>query len=709
MTRLIVIMGDDATYEISRGDMLAECRRQQINIFPLQPRSKVPMQAWKQFQSENFDGNIPDECNFAVICGDISENLAVFDFDNCNDIDLLNCLLPKNSHVSIKDNTLVVKTSRGYHVYLKLDKTIKNMKMTKDDMFIDVQSTGKYVVAPTSIHPSGMLYEVVSTTTTVKQMFGKEILECLSENGFIFSVTENGDKQGGKDVAKGGIKYGSIHNSFVKFCNFTILTAGITDRHTYDQLCENWNRQGNNEYQMDDRDFTVTRNDCWNWCMKQAEKDGEPSEKNDGKKENPTHYSERVMQELTFKTLADTKEILYYTDGVYLLGGERRIEEICQRMIPECGINDVREVLAIVQRSTYVDRTDFDIDPYKINLINCIVDVLTGEISEHSPNKLHRNQVPVIYDESAMAVEVPKFLRECHTEPKTILKLIEEAAYVLLREPLFQVAFMYTGIGSNGKSVWLDWILDFFGKENACEVSLHDFVVNRFKAAELDGKLLNVYADIKSDALKQNETLKPLISGDRMTVEKKNQHPFTLKPYAKMFFSANQIPEMHDTSLAMYRRLSLTRWDIVWTEETKDVDKLSKMSTEMEKSGMLNMFLRTLRKLIKRGNFSNPLSMEERKNTWQVEADPVIEFVRLKVMVDKNKSIDGDELWQAFEDYGHDAKISKNVFNRKIVSLTRAKRERTRSSKSHYGYTWYGISLYTTVTKSGQTILGDDD
>ena len=193
-----------------------------------------------------------------------------------------------------------------------------------------------------------------------------------------------------------------------------------------------------------------------------------------------------------------------------------------------------------------------------------------------------------------------------------------------------------------------------------------------------------------------------------MTVEKKNQHPFTLKPYAKMFFSANQIPEMHDTSLAMYRRLSLTRWDIVWTEETKDVDKLKKMGTELEKSGMLNIFLRTLRKLIKRGNFSNPLSMEERKNTWQVEAATVIEFVRLKVLIDKNKSIDGDELWQTFEEYGHDAKISKNVINRKIVSLTKARRERSRSNKSHYGYTWYGISLYTTVTQSGQSVLTDD-
>ena len=65
--------------------MLAEMRAQNINIFPLQPRSKIPMQAWKQYQTENFEGVIPPENNYAVVCGKISENLAVFDFDNCSD------------------------------------------------------------------------------------------------------------------------------------------------------------------------------------------------------------------------------------------------------------------------------------------------------------------------------------------------------------------------------------------------------------------------------------------------------------------------------------------------------------------------------------------------------------------------------------------------------------------------------------------------
>ena len=690
--------------EVMRADMLSECRRQEINIFPLQPRSKVPISAWKQYQTENFMGDIPPECNFAIVCGDISKNLAVFDFDNCPDIKTIDCVLE-----DAVNNTLVVKTSRGFHVYLKMDKAIKNMKLTKRDMIIDVQSTGKYVVAPTSVHPSGMAYEVASRTLDIKRVFGEEVLQRLLDAGFAPKVDESGNELTGYNIAKGGVKYGSLHNSFVKYCNFLVLVQDIRDRHTYDKMCENWNRDGNNEYVINEHDFTQVKNDCWKFSHeKLAKEEAGENVKKDGKKEKPYHYAELVAQELPFKTMADTKEILYYEDGVYLLGGERKIEEICQRIVPECQINDVREVIAEIQRSTYVDREAFDSDPYKICLTNCIVDVITGYLSEHTPDQLYRNKVPVVYDPKILPIEVPQFLRETHLEPATIMKLLEEAAYIMLREPLFQVAFMYTGIGSNGKSVWLDWLVSFFGKENCAEVSLHDLATNRFRVAELDGKLLNVYADLKSDALKQNDILKPLIGGDSITVEKKNQHPFVMEPYTKLIFSANQIPEIYDNSIGMYRRLSLTRWDVVFSEQTRDVNKFKKMNTDREKSGMLNIFLRTLKALVQRGRFMNEMSMEDRRNTWMVQADPVIEFVNDHVVRDEKQMIPYDDIYAEFmQTIGTgDKGILKPTFYRKLQTLTNAKRSRTRI-KGVSTYVFEGITLRRLLRDAGQASFDD--
>ena len=693
---------DNYAFKPIREDLLAEMRAQNINVFPLQPRSKIPMSAWKQYQTENFEGVIPPENNYAVVCGKISENLAVFDFDNCDSVEILNNVLE-----NAINSTLIVKTSRGFHVYLKLDKEIKNMKLTKGEVIIDVQSTGKYVVGGTSIHPSGMEYEVVSKTLTIKRLFGTDVLQRLFDAGFTGMVDEAGTPTTGADIAKGGVKYGSLHNSFLKFCNYTIMVMDITDYHSYKQACENWNRKGNNEFQINEHDFIQVMEDSWKHCMEKKERQEQGEDVEKTKKEKPHYYALKVAEELPFKTMADTDEILYYEDGVYLLGGERQIAEICQRIIPECAINDIREVTAEIRRCTYVDREDFDRDPYKICMKNVVIDVLSGDLLEHSPDLLYRNKIPVTYDPIILPIEVPKFLRECHLEPKTIYKLIEEAAYVLLREPLFQVAFMYTGVGSNGKSVWLDWLRDFFGRENASEVSLHDLASNRFRVAELDGKLINIYADLKSTALKENEIIKPLISGDAITVEKKLQHPFSMKPYTKLFFSANRIPEINDESIGMYRRLSLTRWDIVFSEIDRDVNKLKKMNTDYERSGMFNIFLRTLKKLIERGRFLNENSMEDRRNTWKVTADPVIEYVERYIAKTDDGGISYDELYNHFTsvvEQGGEKAVLKPVFNRKIMALTGATRSKMREHGVQKAY-FKGITLRSKLKDDAQASL----
>ena len=267
--------------------MLAEMRAQNINIFPLQPRSKIPMQAWKQYQTENFEGIIPPENNYAVVCGAVSENLAVFDFDNCDSVEILNNLLE-----NAINSTLVVKTSRGFHVYLKLAKEIKNMKMTKGEVIIDVQSTGKYVVGGTSIHPSGNEYEVISKTLTVKRAFGVEILQRLVDAGFTGMVDEAGTPTAGSDIAKGGVKYGSLHNSFLKFCNYTIMVMDINDFHTYQKLCENWNRSGNNEFQINEHDFNQVMNDSWKHCMEKKTR----QEQGDWKQERKRDFFKVLIQ-----------------------------------------------------------------------------------------------------------------------------------------------------------------------------------------------------------------------------------------------------------------------------------------------------------------------------------------------------------------------------------------------------------------------------
>jgi putative DNA primase/helicase len=65
----------------------------------------------------------------------------------------------------------------------------------------------------------------------------------------------------------------------------------------------------------------------------------------------------------------------------------------------------------------------------------------------------------------------------------------------------YQKAFFFVGRGNNGKSVLIDLIQAFVGKENCSAVKLHDLRNDRFIAAQLYGKTVNLYADMPSTGL----------------------------------------------------------------------------------------------------------------------------------------------------------------------------------------------------------------
>jgi len=92
------------------------------------------------------------------------------------------------------------------------------------------------------------------------------------------------------------------------------------------------------------------------------------------------------------------------------------------------------------------------------------------------------------------------------------------------------------------------------GHNNCSHRSLQDLHENRFAKAYLYGKLTNTFADLKSIKLSETGNFKMLTSGDDISAEEKFTRPFSFKNHAKLWFSANEIPESDDKSDAYYRR-----------------------------------------------------------------------------------------------------------------------------------------------------------
>jgi len=135
-------------------------------IIPIIPETKKPnLNEWKELQQRKPS---PDEIqewfgakesqrrpSIAVIAGRISDNLVIIDFDELEWYSKF-FAAPFLTTAEIESTTLVDKTSRGVHVFLRSYVPMKSYNIP--ELHVNVQSEGRYALVPPSIHPSGAQY-----------------------------------------------------------------------------------------------------------------------------------------------------------------------------------------------------------------------------------------------------------------------------------------------------------------------------------------------------------------------------------------------------------------------------------------------------------------------------------------------------------------------------------------------------------------------
>lgn len=142
-----------------------ELHKRGFNIIPLQENTKEPVKGlfWKKFQYIkqtsheinnlflNHNGNI------GIICGEPSGNLVVLDADCDKSFEYV--------YDKLKDYDIkIIKSPRGGHFYLKSTIPIKSKNIVTSYGKIEIRSTGLYVVAEESTHPSGIKYLGIKDT-----------------------------------------------------------------------------------------------------------------------------------------------------------------------------------------------------------------------------------------------------------------------------------------------------------------------------------------------------------------------------------------------------------------------------------------------------------------------------------------------------------------------------------------------------------------
>lgn len=135
-------------------------------------------------------------------------------------------------------------------------------------------------------------------------------------------------------------------------------------------------------------------------------------------------------------------------------------------------------------------------------------------------------------------------------------------------KPLFHI-FYDDGVGGTGKSTLLEVLTKIVGEGFVSNVLLDQFG-NRFIFANMLGKYLNIGDDNgKNDELQNVGTLKSIITGNRVTIDRKNIAPIEVRIFAKQLFATNILPYIDFTDGGIMRRLNIVPMNRVIPKDRK--------------------------------------------------------------------------------------------------------------------------------------------
>jgi putative DNA primase/helicase len=446
-------------------------------------------------------------------------------------------------------------------------------------------------------------------------------------------------------------------------------------------------------------------------------------------------FADIVMGEFTIKHFVKNNASLglhLWQEGRYV-EAEEKLKAFIEALGQKLGLKDkvkihiVNEVIEKLKRRTYFELKE---EPLKIAFKNQALDwteFLAGNLDKALIPIEQTKEQPVFHsipfnlnvDAFKKCLEsfnpnsdgIQKIAEELAPEIVNIFKswvgdswilLFEIIGYCLYPAYPFNKAFMLVGDGSNGKSTFLRLVKEILGEGNVTGQSLQDLCLYRFAQAELYHKLANIFADIPSKPIGYAGWFKILTGEDAASAPRKFKSSLYFKNYAKLLFSANELPQVADMTDAFWRRWIVIDFPNKFPDNPKFFEET--FTTEAIEKIIVLAILAFANVWLNRGFTTKGETAQTFKETWLRKVNSIYAYVKTgiedgRLILDKEAYTPSNDLYEDYRNWTEAEDVNpedKATFTKELERLFGITKKRVRASSQRI-YAYYGIKL-TPVT-----------
>ena len=372
--------------------------------------------------------------------------------------------------------------------------------------------------------------------------------------------------------------------------------------------------------------------------------------------------AEYITSKYDIVTIGEKEHEMYIYDNGYYKRAENlivypEIQRILGDLVTRAALG---ETFTKICHMTSSKRDVFTLaDVRYIPLANGVYNLNTKTLLPHDSKYRFKYQFPVVYDPKATCPKTEAYLNQVLTEDQRAT--VEEwLGYYFYRTYMFKKAIIFVGEGDTGKTTLLEVIDYLIGKDNISSVSLHKMTADKFAAAHLYEKHGNIVDELSARDVTDTGNFKIATGGGSITGEYKFGNQFSFLNFSKFTFACNKIPDVQDFDDEAY----FNRWMVIRFEkviEKKIPNFINTLRTEEERSGLFNLAMKGLERLLTNGHFTYANTATDTKLEMMRNGSSIARFVQDKIQKDNGQTVTNEEIYGAYVSYCADNGIEEET------------------------------------------------